>query len=216
MQTFRIASAFLLCSSFAFGQSAFTSADTPGGAPVEPKPLHSFDLTAIDKTADPCTDFYAYACGNWRKANPIPGDQSRWGRFNELSERNRYLLYVDLNSAANDPKTPLQKKYGDFYAACMNSDLADQLGDKPILPALDSINALSGKEQLATLVARLQVKDGTATFFRFSSEQDQKDSTKQIAGLFQGGLSLPDRDYYIVNDERMTKIRQQYKDYAVS
>jgi putative endopeptidase len=216
MQTLRFASTLLFCSSLAFAQSSFTADTQPGGAPVEPKPLHSFDLSAIDKTADPCTDFYAYACGNWRKNNPIPSDQSRWGRFNELSERNRYLLYVDLNNAANDPKTPLQKKYGDFYAACMNSDLADQLGDKPILPALDSINALSGKEQLATLVARLQVKDGTATFFRFSSEQDQKDSTKQIAGLFQGGLSLPDRDYYIVNDERMTKIRQQYKDYAVS
>jgi putative endopeptidase len=216
MQTLRFASTLLFCSSLAFAQSSFTADTQPGGAPVEPKPLHSFDLSAIDKTADPCTDFYAYACGNWRKNNPIPSDQSRWGRFNELSERNRYLLYVDLNNAANDPKTPLQKKYGDFYAACMNSDLADQLGDKPILPALDSINALSGKEQLAALVARLQVKDGTATFFRFSSEQDQKDSTKQIAGLFQGGLSLPDRDYYIVNDERMTKIRQQYKDYAVS
>jgi putative endopeptidase len=216
MQTLRFASTLLFCSSLAFAQSSFTADTQPGGAPVEPKPLHSFDLSAIDKTADPCTDFYAYACGNWRKNNPIPSDQSRWGRFNELSERNRYLLYVDLNNAANDPKTPLQKKYGDFYAACMNSDLADQLGDKPILPALDSINALSGKEQLATLVARLQVKDGTATFFRFSSEQDQKDSTKQIAGLFQGGLSLPDRDYYIVNDERMTKIRQQYKDYAVN
>ena len=216
MQTLRFASTLLFCSSLAFAQSSFTADTQPGGAPVEPKPLHSFDLSAIDKTADPCTDFYAYACGNWRKNNPIPSDQSRWGRFNELSERNRYLLYVDLNNAANDPKTPLQKKYGDFYAACMNSDLADQLGDKPILPALDSINALSGKEQLATLVARLQIKDGTATFFRFSSEQDQKDSTKQIAGLFQGGLSLPDRDYYIVNDERMTKIRQQYKDYAVN
>jgi putative endopeptidase len=216
MQTLRIASTLLFCSSLAFAQSSFTADTQPGGPPVEPKPLHSFDLSAIDKTADPCTDFYAYACGNWRKNNPIPSDQARWGRFNELSERNRYLLYVDLNNAANDPKTPLQKKYGDFYAACMNSDLADQLGDKPVLPAFDSINALSSKDQLAALVAQLQVKDATSVFFRFSSEQDQKDSTRQIAGLFQGGLSLPDRDYYLVNDERMTKIRQQYKDYVVS
>jgi putative endopeptidase len=217
MQTLRIASTLLFCSSLAFAQSTVTSADTKTGkSPVEPKPLRSFDLSAIDKTADPCTDFYAYACGNWRKNNPIPGDQARWGRFNELSERNRYLLYVDLNNAASDPKTPLQKKYGDFYAACMNSDLADQLGDKPLQPALESIEALSSKDQLAALVAQLQVKDNTSTFFHFGSEQDQKDSTRQIAALYQGGLSLPDRDYYIVDDARMTKIRQQYKEYMVS
>ena len=216
MHPCRIASTLLFCSSLALAQSTFTSADNqPGGAPVEPKALHSFDLSAIDKTADPCTDFFAYACGNWRKNNPIPGDQARWGRFNELSERNRYLLYVDLNNAANDPKTPLQKKYGDFYAACMNSDLADQLGDKPVLPALQKIDALSAKDQLAALVATLQVKDATPTFFRFSSEQDQKDSTRQIAGISQGGLTLPDRDYYIVDDARMTKIREQYKAYMV-
>src|SRR3984885_15121193 len=222
MQSIRIASVLLLCTGFAIAQHsagtppAFAAADQPSSAaPVEPKALHSFDVSAIHKTADPCTDFYAYACGNWRKTNPIPGDQARWGRFNELSERNRYLLYVDLNNAANDPKTPLQKKYGDFYAACMNSDLADQLGDKPVLPALQKIDALSAKDQLAALVATLQVKDATPTFFRFSSEQDQKDSTRQIAGISQGGLTLPDRDYYIVDDARMTKIREQYKAYMV-
>ena len=217
MHPCRIASTLLFCSSLALAQSTFTSADNqPGGAPVEPKALHSFDLSAIDKTADPCTDFFAYACGNWRKNNPIPGDQARWGTFNELSERNRYLLYVDLNNAANDPKTALQKQYGDFYAACMNSDLADQLGDKPVLPALQRVDELSSKDQLAALVATLQVKDGTPTFFRFSSEQDQKDSTRQIAGISQGGLTLPDRDYYILDDARMTKIREQFKEYIVS
>src|SRR6202012_4680936 len=121
-------------------------------------------------------DFYAYACGNWRKNNPIPSDQVRWGRFNELAERNRYLLYVDLKNASEDPKTPLQKKYGDFYAACMNSDLADQLGDKPVAPILQKIDALSAKDQLATLVAQLHASDDTDVFFRFGSQQDQKDS----------------------------------------
>jgi putative endopeptidase len=216
MQPFRIASTLLFCSSLALAQNTFTSADnTPGGAPVEPKALHSFDLNAIDKTVDPCTDFYAYACGNWRKNNPIPSDQARWGRFNELNERNRYLLYVDLNKAANDPKTPLQKKYGDFYAACMNTDLADRLGDKPVMPVINKIDALSSKGQLAALLADLQSKDSTGAFFRFGSQQDQKDSTRQIAIVIQGGLSLPDRDYYILDDERMTKIREQYKAYAV-
>jgi putative endopeptidase len=217
MQTFRIASTLLFCSSLAFGQSAFSSADTqPGGAPAEPNAPRSFDLNAIDKTADPCTDFYAYACGNWRKNNPIPSDQATWGRFNELAEHNRYLLYVDLKKAADDPQTPLQKQYGDFYASCMNSDLADRLGEKPVEPVLAKIDALAAKDQLAALVAQLQDKDDTPVFFRFSSEQDERDATRQIASVFQGGLGLPDRDYYLLDDPRMTKIRSQYKAYVVA
>jgi putative endopeptidase len=216
MQIFRIASTLLFCSSLALAQSSLTSADQPGGAPVEPKALHSFDLNAIDKTADPCTDFFAYACGNWVKNNPIPSDQSRWGRFNELSERNRYLLYLDLKKAADDPKTPLQRKYGDFYAACMNTDLADQLGDKPVRPVLNRIDALSSKDQLAALLSDLQTREGVNAFFGFGSSPDEKNSSMMIAVVVQGGLSLPDRDYYLEDSDRMKTIRSQYKDYVVA
>src|SRR6201996_8258735 len=111
MHISRIGCALLFCGGVALAQ---TAAKPSSSVPVEPKAPISFDVSAIDKSADPCTDFYDYACGNWRKNNPIPADQVRWGRFNELAERNRYLLYVDLKNAAEDPKTPLQKKYGDF------------------------------------------------------------------------------------------------------
>ncbi|MFT4111856.1 M13 family metallopeptidase [Silvibacterium sp.] len=212
-----MASVLLFSSSLALAQASLAPADSAASGPTTvPKTPVSFDLSAIDKTADPCTDFYAYACGNWRKNNPIPSDQSRWGRFNELAEHNRYLLYLDLKKAADDPKTPLQKQYGDFYAACMNSDLTDQLGAKPIQPALDKIDALSSKSGLAALVAQLQDTYATGVFFGFGSEQDEKDATKQIAGVSQAGLSLPDRDYYLADNPRMAKIREQYKAYAVA
>jgi putative endopeptidase len=188
-------------------------ADTASAAPVEPKALHSFDLSAIDKSVDPCVDFYQYACGNWRKDNPIPADQVRWGRFNQLAERNRYLLYVDLKKAADSPATPLEHKYGDFFAACMDTDLADRLGDKPIEPLLARIDGLTGKNEIAAVVGWLDT-NGVSSFLRFGVGQDQKDSTKEIENLMQGGLTLPDRDYYLQTDPHMQEIRQKYQDYV--
>lgn len=189
-------------------------AEDVSGPKTAPKKPQIFDLSAIDTSADPCVDFYQYACGNWRKNNPIPGDQTRWGRFNELAEYNNYLLYSDLKAAADAPKTPLQKKYGDFFAACMNADLADKLGAKPIDPILRTISGWSDRRKLATLMGQTENKFAIGYVFTFASDQDQKDSSQQIGELDQAGLGLPDRDYYLNQDDRSKKIRSQYVEHV--
>jgi putative endopeptidase len=185
-------------------------AEDISGPKAAPKKPVIFDLSAIDTSVDPCVDFYQYACGNWRKNNPIPADQTRWGRFNELAEYNNYLLYTDLKTAADAPKTPLQKKYGDFFAACMNSDLADRFGAKPIQPMLQTIAGWNDRRKLATLFGQMDDRFAVGYLFSFGSDQDQKDSTQQIGEVDQAGLGLPDRDYYLNQDDRSKKIRSQY------
>ncbi len=178
-----------------------------------PKAGVSMDLSAIDKTANPCTDFFAYACGNWRKNNPIPADKTRWGRFDELQEHNVYTVYTLLKDASEHPTTPLQTKYGNYFAACMNTDLADKLGAKPIQPQLDQIATLKDKAKLAALLGAIENQTGSSILYGFGSQQDQKDSSKQIPSMGQSGLSLPDRDYYLQKDDLMVKIREQYVDH---
>ena len=203
-----------LCFAQSLDQPMFVGGEAASGPTAAPKNPISFDLSAIDKTADPCKDFYTFACGNWKKNNPIPADQVRWGRFNELGERNAYLLYNELKAAADAPKTPLQKKYGDYFAACMNVDLANKLGAGPLEPTLKTIDGWSDKKTLATLLAETEGRHGIGFLFNFGSDQDQKESAKVIGELTQAGLSLPDRDYYLQADERMTKIREQYLEHV--
>ncbi len=203
----------LAVSILAAGLTTALAEDVSGPKSAPKKPV-MFDLSAIDTSADPCTDFFQYACGNWRKNNPIPSDQIRWGRFNELAEYNNYLLYSELKTAADAPTTPLQKKYGDYFAACMNVDLANKLGSKPIEPILSTIAGWKDKKNIATLIGATEDKYSIGYFFGFGSEQDQKDASKQIGGVDQAGLGLPDRDYYLNQDDRSKKLRDQYLEHV--
>ena len=171
-----------------------------------------FDVKAIDKTVDPCKDFYQFACGNWLKNNPIPADQSRWGRFNELDERNKQVLRAILEDAAKpDPgRDAVTRKIGDYFAACMDEKGIEALGLAPLKPELDRIRNLTDKSQLAEVIAHLH-RNGISSLFEFGSGQDFKDSTKVVAQLDQGGLGLPDRDYYLKTDPKSVELRQKYQ-----
>src|SRR5258708_18293861 len=190
--------------------TAFAGAQT-GGAAKDIKQVPSFDPTAIDKSADPCVDFYQYSCGGWRKNNPIPADQAVWGRFNELAERNRAILHEILEDAAKPSakRTANEQKTGDYYASCMNEAGINAKRNAALKPEFDRINALKDKAGLPALIAHLH-SEGIDALFGVGAEADFKNAKEVIAQAAQGGLSLPERDYYLRTDAKSVELQKGY------
>jgi putative endopeptidase len=159
--------------------------------------VKGLDLSAIDKSADACSDFYQYACGNWNKHNPTPDDQVHWIRsFSLLQERNLHQLRQELTEAAAKPASPLQKQYGDFFAACMDVEGLQKKGLEPLKPALERIAALSDAKGIAALLGELAAGGDPAPLFNLSVEPDPKDSSRPILSISPAGVSLLDRETY--------------------
>ncbi len=173
-------------------------------------------VSALDKNADPCVDFYQFACGGWKKNNSIPSDQAIWSRFGELAERNRAVLRGILENAAKATnRTANEQKIGDYYATCIDEAAINKKGVAVLKPVFDRINGLKDKAGLPALLAYLH-SQGIDGVFNFYSGADFKNAKEVIAQADQGGLSLPDRDYYLKDDPKSVELRKAFLEHVAN
>jgi putative endopeptidase len=199
----------VFCGSLVSAQSKAASRPTP------PESTPGFDIHAIDRSVDPCTNFYQFACGAWIKNNPVPADRARWDRFDELAERNQRTLREILDAAAKGgpARDAVNQKIGDFYSACMDEAAVNKKGMAPMTPWLDAIAAMKSKKDLTDAVIALH-KDNGPGFFSFGSSPDFKDASMEIAVFAQDGLGLPNKDYYSKTDPKSAETREKYEDHV--
>jgi putative endopeptidase len=184
----------------------------------DPQPVAGIEVKNIDKSVKPTEDFYQFVNGNWIKNNPVPASESRWGSFNELNDKNTAKLKTILEAAAADKKAPNgsnKQKIGDFYSLAMDSVKLNRERANPLKEEFDAIAKIKTKDDVIKEVAHLHSIGISALFIGYVG-QDPKISTLYIPQLYQGGLGLPDRDYYTNKDERTLNIQKAYKEHLVN
>jgi len=191
-----------------------------GSLSAQERPLASLPYTPslepkfVDRSVDPCVDFFHFACGNWIKMNPIPADQARWDVYAKMGDDNLRFLWglLEQTSRPMPGRTVSEQKIGDYFAACMDEGAIEKAGTAPLRKTLDEIAALSAAE-IAPLLARLHL-EGEGALFGFGSNQDYADSSREIAFAWAGGLGLPDRDYYMKTDAKSQETRGKYVEHV--
>ena len=208
MSAFRLLLVCFLVSAIAFCQSA-VPVSASGSASL------GFSLDNIDKSVDPCVDFFQYACGNWIKNSEIPADRSSWQSFSQLDERNLDIEKGILEKAAagGAGRDAIDQKIGDLYGSCMDEKAVNAKGIAPVKPELDRIAAVKDKGALIEEIAHLHLI-GPNPLFNFYSNSDLHNAEQVIAYIGQGGLSLPDRDYYVKDDADKVEMRKHLVEYA--
>src|ERR1700689_3579936 len=198
--------ALVLSGADCHAQSTAAAASTEGAdVPLQSLPYTpGLDVSAMDRTANPCADLYQYACGGWRDHNPIPPDQASWSVYGKLFEDNQRFLWGILEDAAkpNAARSAVEREIGDFFAACMDEPAAEKAGSAPLRAELDAIGALKSAADFPELLAREHLALDYGMLFAFSSNQDFADSSREIPEASAGGLGLPDRDYYTKTDAK--------------
>ncbi len=212
--TLRSTVSIVAASILAAGIACAAAPDTPyTELPYTP----SLDPQAMDRTANPCEDLYRYSCGGWMKNNPIPGDQSSWSVYGKLYEDNqRYLWGILQDAAKPDAKrSATQQKIGDFFDACMDTDAIEKVGATPLAADLRRIDSMSSIKDLGPVLGGIHARVASgAIMWADGVEQDAKDSSQQIFAIYAGGLGLPDRDYYLKEDDKSKETRARYVEHV--
>ena len=174
----------------------------------------SLDLTNLDRSADPCTDFYKFSCGGWEKNNPIPADQSSWSVYGKLADENAQFLWGILKEDATmKDRTPVQQKIGDYFSACMDTAAINKLGGEPIASQMAKIQSLPDRAALIAYLSGLHHAQPGSFFFASGPRQDPDNSNQIQVGVYASGLGLPDRDYYLKTDAKSVETRAKYVAY---